>query len=227
MQILCHGYKGNAIRDFCGVWKTAKEAGHNVLLIDQRCHGSSEGHTITFGIKEQEDVCRWIDYAEKRFGPVPIVLGGVSMGAATVLMVSGRKLPENVKAVFADCPYDAPSNIIKKVLGQDMGMPVKLVYPLIRFGGMVYGGFNLNADSPVEAVKKNKLPILLIHGDDDRFVPYEMSCRIHAAAPEKIRFHTISGAGHALNYAWAPEEYSRILGAFMAEQLKQEEKKHV
>ena len=69
-------------------------------------------------------------------------------------MASGMELPGNVKAVIADCPYDAPSNIIKKVLGQDMGMPVPLVYPLIRFGGIVYGRFNLNADSPVAAVKR-------------------------------------------------------------------------
>lgn len=211
LEIQCHGYKGNAVRDFCGFWPLAKEAGHNVLLIDERCHGNSQGHTITFGIQERQDVLNWIRYANGRFGEVPIILCGVSMGAATVLMASGMELPGNVKAVIADCPYDAPSNIIKKVLGQDMGMPVGLVYPLIRFGGMVYGRFNLNADSPVAAVKRAKVPILLIHGDDDRFVPYAMSCNIHAAAPEKIAFHTIPGAGHALNFAAAPAEYHRIV----------------
>jgi len=219
LQIFCHGYKGNAIRDFCGSQKVARELGHNILLIDQRCHGKSEGHTITFGILERQDVLGWIGWANQRFGEIPILLGGVSMGAATVLMASGMDLPGNVKAVLADCPYDAPANIIKKVLGQDMGMPVKLVYPLIRFGGMLYGRFNLNADSPVAAVQKAKVPILLIHGDDDRFVPYEMSCHIHAAAPEKIEFHTIPGAGHALNYASAPEAYCRILREFMEKYL--------
>ena len=219
LQIQCHGYKGNAIRDFCGSWKIARELGHNVLLIDQRCHGDSQGHTITFGIQERRDVQGWIRYAGERFGNVPVVLSGVSMGAATVLMVSGMELPENVKAVIADCPYDSPSNIIKKVLGQDMGMPVKLVYPLIRFGGMVYGRFNLNADSPLSAVQKAKLPILLIHGDDDWFVPYEMSCNLHAAAPETISFHTIRGAGHALNYAAAPEEFAKIVTEFLRKHI--------
>lgn len=219
LVIMCHGYKGNAIRDFCGSWQLARELGHNVLLIDQRCHGRSEGHTITFGVLEQKDVLGWIRYANDRFGNVPMLLSGVSMGAATVLMVAGKELPDNVKAVIADCPYDAPSNIIKKVLGQDMGMPVGIVYPLIRFGGMVYGRFNLNADSPLEAVKLAKVPILLLHGDDDRFVPLEMSRRIHAAAPEKISFHTISGAGHALAFASAPEEFTRILREFMEKRL--------
>lgn len=214
LEIQCHGYKGNALRDFSGSWRIAKAAGRNVLLINQRCHGGSEGHTITFGILEQKDVLGWIQYASDRFGPVPMLLSGVSMGAATVLMVAGKQLPEHVKGIIADCPYDAPSNIIKKVLGQDMGMPVKIVYPLIQLGGILYGRFNLNADSPVEAVKKTGLPILLIHGDNDRFVPYPMSCNIYAAAPETIEFHTIAGAGHALNYVTDPEGYTKIVNAF-------------
>ena len=219
LEIHCHGYKGNAIRDFCGAWQAAKEDGRNVLLIDQRCHGHSQGNTITFGILEKQDVEGWIRWAEDRFGPVPVLLAGVSMGAATVLMAAGSDLPEHVRGIVADCPYDAPSNIIKKVLGQDMGMPVRLVYPLIRMGGMLYGKFNLDADSPVEAVTRARIPILLIHGDADRFVPYDMSVNIHAAAPEKIQFHTIPGAGHALNYATDPERYRSLLHDFAEKTL--------
>ncbi len=214
LEIQCHGYKGNPIRDFCGTWKIAREAGRNVLLINQRCHGGSEGHTITFGILERQDVLAWVSYANSRFGKVPMLLNGVSMGAATVLMVSAMELPENVRGIIADCPYDAPSNIIQKVLGQDMGMPVRVQYPLIHLGGIVYGRFNLEAASPIQAVTEATVPILLIHGDDDRFVPYEMSCNLHAAAPEKIEFHTIPGAGHALNYVHSPESYTRIINAF-------------
>ena len=214
LEIQCHGYKGNAIRDFCGNWKIAQEAGRNVLLIDERCHNDSEGHTITFGILERTDVQNWIKYANQRFGDIPIILSGVSMGAATVLMAAGMGLPENVKGIIADCPYDAPANIIKTVLSGDMGMPVNLVYPLIRMGGKLYGKFNLEEANPVDAVKEAQVPILLIHGDDDRFVPYQMSCNIYAAAPEKIEFHTIHGAGHALNYVTAPEEYTKIVHSF-------------
>ena len=100
-----------------------------------------------------------------------------------------------------------------------MGLPVKLVYPLIKMGGMLYGLFNLEADSPLEAVKKSKIPILLIHGDDDRFVPYQMSVNIHAAAPDKIQFHTIQGAGHAINCVTAPEEYTKVVNEFTAKYI--------
>ncbi len=220
LEIQCHGYKGNATRDFCGHWKIAKEAGRNVLLIDERCHGESEGHTITFGILERQDVLKWIQYANKRFGNVPILLSGVSMGAATVLMTAEMDLPANVKGILADCPYDAPKNIIQKVLETDMGLPAKLVYPLILLGGQLYGKFNLEEASPVTAVKNTNVPILLIHGDDDRFVPYKMSCEIHKAAPEKIEFHTIHNAGHAMNYVTAPEQYTRIVHAFTDKYLK-------
>lgn len=114
-----------------------------------------------------------------------------------------------------ESPYDYQDNDqARKVLGQDMGMPVKVVYPLIRLGGMLYGKFNLNADSPVEAVRRSTIPILLIHGDDDRFVPHFMSRNIHTSAPEKIEFHTIAGAGHALAYVTDPEGYTRIVNAF-------------
>ena len=214
LEIQFHGYKGNAIRDFCGAQKIAREAGRNILLIDERCHGKSEGNTITFGVMERLDCLNWIQFACERFGSVPIFLSGVSMGAATVLMASELELPNNVAGIIADCPYSAPAKIIRKVLGQDMGMPVKLVYPLILLGGKLYGKFHLESASPEEAVKKAKVPILLIHGDDDRFVPWDMSREIHAAAPEKIEFHTISGAGHALCYVVDPEKYHSIVHAF-------------
>ncbi len=215
LQLQFHGYKGSAIRDFCGVWPAAQALGHNVLLVDQRCHGNSGGRTITFGIRERLDCLDWVRCACRRFGPVPMVLMGVSMGAATVLMAASLELPENVKAIVADCPYDSPANIIKKVLGTEMGMPVKLVYPLIRLGGMVFGRFDLESASPIESVAGSKCPILLLHGDADRFVPYEMSCRIHAAAPDTVEFHTISGSGHAMNSIWDPERYQAVLLDFL------------
>ncbi len=214
-----HGYKGNAIRDFCGTWEIARELEHNVLLVDQRCHGNSQGHTITFGIKEHLDCLSWVSYACDRFGPVPMLLMGVSMGAATVLMASGLDLPKNVRGIVADCPYDSPSNIIKKVLGGEMGMPVKLVYPLIRLGGILYGRFDLEHYSPLEAVTQTKTPILLIHGDADEFVPYPMSCRLHSTAPEAIDFHTIPGSGHALNQVMDPALYRSILIPFVEKHL--------
>ncbi len=219
VYIQMHGYKGNGIHDFCGTWGIARDLGHNVLLADQRCHGDSDGHTITFGIRERQDCLAWVQYATERFGNVPMLLMGVSMGAATVLMASALELPQHVKAIVADCPYDTPAGIIKKALGVEMGLPVKPVYPFIRLGGMLYGGFDLESGSPLASIKNAKVPILLIHGEEDRFVPCEMSQNLHNAAPDITTLRTIPKSGHALNQVTDPALYRSILVPFIREHL--------
>ena len=108
-----HGYKSCWLTDFCGGADIAFQMGQNVLLVDERAHGKSQGRTISFGIKERQDLLCWIDYALARFGSdVKILLYGVSMGGATVVMASELELPENVKGIVADCPYSAPLDVI-------------------------------------------------------------------------------------------------------------------
>ena len=103
LAICFHGYRGSAVRDFCGGAIICMEAGYNTLVIDERGHGKSRGHTVSFGVKEKYDVISWIDYANRRFGKEQkIVLCGISMGASTVLMASALPLPENVVGITAD-----------------------------------------------------------------------------------------------------------------------------
>ena len=105
-ELLFHGYQGNAERDLSGGIERCFSLGRNALIIDHRASGTSDGSVITFGVREKRDVLSWIDFAIKHFGEdVKLVLTGVSMGAATVLMVSGEKLPKNVVCILADCPY--------------------------------------------------------------------------------------------------------------------------
>lgn len=249
LQIHCHGYKGTASRDFCGGNKLSKAHGHNALVIDQRCHGQSDGKTITFGIKERHDVKLWIDYAVERFGPdVQIILCGVSMGSATVLMTSGLELPSNVKGITADCPYSSPEDIILKVC-RDMKLPPKIMAPFIRLGARLFGHFNLCEMTAAEAVKNAKVPILLIHGEADAFVPCEMSreiyesrlaaiaaarapeteadqpgtadpCRAPETEPAPIFLETFRTAGHGLSYLEEPERYTAIINGFIDDCLK-------
>lgn len=200
VQLQFHGYKGSIFRDFCGGSKLALKIGHNALVIDQRSHGKSEGTTITFGIHERRDCLAWIQYAIKRFGEnVPIILCGVSMGAATVLMANDQELPENIKGIIADCPYSSPKEIIKKV-GQDMHFPPTLMYPFVKLGAYLFGHFDLEEMDAVRAVKQAKTPVLLFHGDDDRFVPCSMSRKISEACTSPVTFEVFPGAGHGLCY---------------------------
>ena len=219
LQILCHGYKGTVFRDFCGGSKLARQAGHNILAIDQRAHGESGGRTISFGINERLDLMAWLRYAVERFGSEkPIIVSGVSMGAATVLMASELELPENVKGIVADCPYSSPYAIIRKVCG-DMKLPAGLAMPFVKLSARLIGGFDLCACSATEAVKNAKVPILLIHGEDDRFVPCDMSREIAKNSP-LIRFETFPHAGHGLSFIEDEERYTRLCDEFFAEILK-------
>ena len=215
VQILFHGYKSNPYIDFCGGSKLARKMGQNTLVIDQRSHGKSEGNTITFGINERKDCLSWIHYVCQRFGKdTPIILCGLSMGAATVLMAADLNLPENVKGIMADCPYASPKAIIQKV-SKDMHFPPKLLYPFVRLSALLFAHFNLEESDAISAVSKTGIPILLIHGEDDLFVPCEMSREIAGACASPITFLTVPGAGHGLSYMVSPKEYEETTIRFI------------
>ena len=136
------------------------------------------------------------------------------MGAATVMMAAGTELAPEVICVLADCGYTSPREIIKKVI-REMGLPADLLYPFVTLGAWLFGGFKLNSDAPIEALTRAKVPVILIHGDTDDFVPCEMSERLYGvcASPKK-RFVSIHGAGHGLAFPTDQEGYVSALAKF-------------
>ena len=214
LDIAFHGYRSAGLTDFCGGAEISREMGHNLLLVDQRAHGKSQGRTITFGVKERWDVLSWVDFALERFGPdTKILLYGISMGASTVLMASELPLPENVKGIVADCPYSSPAKIIASV-GRKMRIPAGLAASFSWVGAKVYGSFDLLEADPVRAVKKAKVPILLIHGESDGFVPCDMSAEIQRANPSQIYRCTFPGADHGISFLVDPDRYRKIVVEF-------------
>lgn len=215
LEILFHGYRSCAFRDCSGGHALSRKMGFNALVVDQRAHGDSDGVTITFGIKEHRDCLRWIEYSNQRFGTdTPIILSGLSMGAATVLMATGLELPENIACVLADSPYSTPSAIIEKVC-QDQHYPVVLCRPLIHLSAWLFGGFRLNSCTAKEAVQSAKVPILLIHGEDDRLVPCSMSSEIASCCASSATVQTFPYAGHGLSYMIDPVRYERVVYEFL------------
>lgn len=218
LEVQCHGYRTSPLRDFAKSGEEYKNIPYNLLLIDQRAHGDSEGKVITFGIKERFDVIDWVNYAVQRFGSdVKIVLRGVSMGGATVLMAAGEPLPPNVRGVIADCPYSSPLDIITRV-GVRKGFPRWLIRPSAVVGARLFGGFSLTSSSPVRAIREATVPILLLHGDADSFVPDYMSDEIKAQNPSVI-LKKIAGAEHAVSYLADPEGYALAVGEFKTNSL--------
>lgn len=218
IEILFHGYKGYSERDLSGGVERCFKMGRNALLVDHRGSGRSDGHTITFGILEKRDCLGWIDFVLREFGPdCEIILTGVSMGAATVMMAAGEDLPKNVVCVLADCGYTSPKEIICKVI-TDMKLPPRLVYPFARLSGRILGGFDLDSNSPMKALSHSRVPVILIHGDADDFVPCDMSRRLYevCTSPHK-KLTLIPGAGHGLAFPKNRELYWASLREFEAE----------
>ena len=170
-------------------------------------------------MNERRDVLSWVEYIRGRLGQdVPVLLVGVSMGAATVLMAAGMDgLPENVRGVVADCPYSSPAGIIRKVAREDMHLPGALMMPLARLAARIFGGFSVDAASPAEAVKRLKVPALIIHGAEDRFVPCDMSREMARANPDMVRLEVFPGAGHGLSYIVDERRYASAIADFEKE----------
>lgn len=214
LEIMFHGYRGNAERDLSGGVERCFKLKRNTLIVSQRAHGDSDGHVITFGYKERLDCLDWIDFAINRFGKEQkILITGISMGAATVLMAAGEALPENVVCVLADCGYSSAKEMICKTI-REMRLPAGLLYPFVRLGGMIWGGFDPNRAEPIEAVKRCKIPIIFVHGDGDQFVPCYMSERMYEVCSTEKELFIVKGAGHGLAFPKDQEGYYKEVGDF-------------
>ena len=214
LDIAFHGYRSSGLTDFCGGAEISREMGHNLLLIDQRAHGKSQGSTITFGIKERYDVLTWVDYALERSGQDTTTLPPApSLAASTGRLASELPLPENVKGIVADCPYSSPPKIIRAV-GRKLRIPAAVAAVFSWAGAKVYGGFDLRETDPVRAVKQAKVPIVLIHGESDGFVPCDMSAEIQRANPQKVYRCTFPGAEHGISFLVNPSRYRQIVREF-------------
>ena len=213
IELMFHGYRGSAERDLSGGVRRCFQLGHSVLLVDQRCSGKSGGNVITFGIHEHKDCLAWLEEMQKRFPNHKIILTGISMGASTVLMAAGSPLPENVIGVLADCGFTSAKEIIREVIKQ-MGLPPTLSYPFVKLSARLYGHFDLEEISAVEALKNCKVPVIFFHGEEDAFVPCEMSRINYEACPSRKELVTIPGAGHGLSYPVDPERYLNAMRNF-------------
>ncbi len=216
IEILFHGYRGTAKRDMSGAVQRCAALGHSAFIVDQRAIMKSEGHVITFGINESKDCLRWIDFIIETFGKDTVIfLSGISMGAATVLMAAGKELPENVIGVLADSGYTTAKEMIQKTIAE-MGLPAKLAYPFVKCGARLFGRFDLEEDSPLEAVKRIKIPVIFTHCEGDRFVPCEMSRRMYAACNAPKILNIVPGGAHGMPYPVDEEKYIEAVKEYVA-----------
>ncbi len=213
VELMMHGYRGNSETDLSIGVLRAQTLGHNVLLVDHRAAGYSDGHTITFGAKESKDCLSWVDFLINKLGKdVKIFMTGISMGAATVMIAAGNDdLPKNVVGVVADCGYTSAEEIIKKVVKQ-MHLPVKIFYPLIKLSAKIFGRFDISDAQPIKSLKNCKLPIVFFHSKTDNFVPASMSERnYNACASNKKQLLITELGAHGMCFMFDKEGYINAL----------------
>lgn len=219
-----HGYRSSWENDFSIVLPHLFSLGYNLLVIDERAHGQSEGTYITFGVLERRDVQTWAEYAAMHFGPAhPLLLDGLSMGAATVLMASSLPLPSSVRGVIADSGFTSPYAIMKSVFrAHCKPLPAGPVLWLLGLFTRLFAGFSLNGASTLEAVANTRLPLLLIHGTADRFVPFEMSQAAYDACSAEKQLILVDGAGHGYSYLVDRPRVQSALETFLQQHLQKE-----
>lgn len=215
--IVCHGYTSKA-KHMAGFVNKFYSLGYNVLAVDARAHGDSEGTKIGMGWVERFDVIEWIKYIISLEPDAQIILHGVSMGASTVLMASGEELPKNVKAIIADCGYTSEWDEFRQE-ADVLHIPWFPVLNASSAISKVRDGYDFKQASAVEQVKKSHIPTLFIHGSKDELVPYRMLNELYSAANCEKEILTIQGAGHALSSSVAPELYWNTVETFLKKHL--------
>ena len=150
-----------------------------------------------------------------------IILTGISMGASTVVMAAGHELPDNVIGVLADCGFSSAKDIIKVVIKQ-MGLPPEPCYPFVKLGARLFGGFDLEEYSPMDALKTATKPVIFFHGEADDFVPCYMSEKMYDACMSRKQLVKVPGAGHGLSFPVDQEGYLKEAKAFFGPEASAE-----
>ena len=216
--VLLHGF-GNNKNTMAPYAAMFHQMGYNVLMPDARAHGQSQGKYIGYGWPEKYDVRRWVkkDLAKKG-NKQKIVIFGVSMGGATTMMTSGIKMPKQVKAYVEDCGYtDVKSEFLHeaKDLYSMPGPVATSAVTLLSGVSKSNLGFYLGDASAIKQLKKNKLPMLFIHGGKDNFVPTKMVYQNYKATNGPKELWVAKKAAHARSFETYPHEYKARVSRFL------------
>lgn len=219
--VIVHGYTDNAIRMLMIGYLYNNDLNYNILLPDLQDNGLSEGPAIQMGWKDRLDVLNWMNIANDIFGKrTQMVVHGISMGAATTMMVSGEAQQPFVKCFVEDCGYTSVWDEFSFQLKDMFGLPeFPLMYTTSWLCNAKYG-WNFQEASSLEQVKKCSLPMFFIHGDADTYVPTRMVYPLYEAKSEPKELWIVPGATHAMSYKDYPQEYTERVKKFVGKYIR-------
>ncbi len=219
--VLVHGWTDSAKGMLMLAYMYNEEFGYNVLLPNLHYHGLSEGKAVQMGWFDRFDVLEWMDVANNIFGGnTQMVVHGISMGAATTMMLSGESQKDYVKCFIEDCGYTSVWDQFEYKLKLDYKLPS---FPLLNIANYICKkkyGWDFKQASALEQVKKSNLPMLFIHGTADNFVPYQMLKPLYEAKNGEKDILILDGVTHAMAYRDAREEYTSKVQEFLSKHVE-------
>ncbi len=217
-----HGYRSYGKKEFCGFAQYYLSRGVNVFFPDHVASGESEGTHCSFGYYEKEDCMKWLKYMTDHFGKdIKIILHGVSMGSATVCMMTGRNdLPENVRFTVADCGFTTAKDLFAfKMKG--LGIPDFGLLKGVNFAHRLNHGFDFREVAPIESVIYAKVPMLFVHGKEDNLVPSYMAKELFDNCGSEYKdILIVEGADHAQAHVDGKQEYEDKIDEFIEKFVK-------
>lgn len=221
--VVVHGYKVRAEGMLHIAYLYNHDMGFNVLLPDLYAHGESEGDHIQMGWNDRWDVLRWSEVADGIFADgqsTRQVIHGISMGAATVMALSGEQTPDRVECFVEDCGYSSVKDEFAAQLKDQFGLPA---FPLMTTSSWLCEaryGWSFDEARQIDQVRKSVKPMLFIHGDCDDFVPYRMLKPLYEAKTHgRKAIYVATGSDHAHAYRDHHEEYTQRVRAFVLRNL--------
>ena len=213
----CHGYRSDGRKEFNAFAQYYLKKGFNVFLVDHVAAGESEGKYISFDRYEYADALKWLTFLTETFGEnIQIIVHGVSMGAATAMMMSGAgNLSRNVKFIVSDCGYTSAWDEFEYKL-KALKIPVQPILNTVNAINKHRAGFDFKDTSALESVKKATAPMLFVHGGADEFVPTYMAYLLYdACASENKDLLIVDGADHAQSYIDGQSAYEEKLDKYI------------
>lgn len=213
--IICvHGYKAkDGLYDFGMSAKFLNSLGYNLLFVDNRAHGLSQGKYIGFGVLDSIDVNSWVDYLVTNMNQETIILYGMSMGAATVMNAQNNK----VKAIIADCGFASGYDEVAYQIKKMYHLPSFPLVPISNILLKLLAKYSLKDKEAYKSIKNYHNNLLIIHGGKDHFVPTGDAYKIFDNATCHKKILIVPGASHAKSYLKDSKLYEQTFKEFLDE----------
>ena len=193
-----------------------KECGVNVLVVDQRAHGFSEGKYSTGGIKEAEDVSLWMKYLHDELGRKEIILHGICVGTCCSTIVATRYKADYLKAVILDSAFISYKEIYKNHY-LESGHKLFPVYYLIWFWFKHFTKCNINDSNPEKYMPDFELPVLFMWGTKDVYcLPEKSKILFEKCGTKDKQIEWFEGAEHSRVRLFDENRYDSLVRDFLA-----------